>query len=265
MLLILLLLALALVFVYARWIEPAQLTVRRVSLPSPEGARLRVVFFGDTHFSKTYGAENMQRIAREINALEPDLVVFTGDLIDSYYRSPPDLTVLEQGLAAISARYGKFAVRGNHDIGGGAARVYGPVMAAGGFRLLVNESTAVEGLLLTVTGIDDPALGHPDMALPAKAGRREGLQLLLSHEPDMVDLLDLSGVSLVLSGHTHGGQIYLPFLTRLFLPPGGRNYRKGLFALDGGSSLYVTSGIGTTQLPLRFGNVPEIVCIDWGV
>ena len=252
---------------YARFVEPNLLVVRRLSFQAQGiAADCRVVFFTDTHFGEDKSVDSAKQLADRINRLEPDLVIFGGDLLDNYARDREqlDLELLRQQLSNIEAPGGKYAVWGNHDWGGGAARIYQECMESFGFRVLKNESLLLEAYQLQLLGYDDYLTGELGGQLPAFA---EGVfPLLVAHEPYTAQLL--SGIperALMLSGHTHGGQVGIPWIARRILPPGSGGFVRGLYALDDAehsAQIYVSSGIGTTRLPLRLLSPPEIVCID---
>ena len=252
---------------YARFVEPNLLVVRRLSFQA-EGitADCRVVFFTDTHFGEDKPVDSAKQLAERINQLEPDLVIFGGDLLDNYARDREqmDLELLREQLSGINAPDGKYAVWGNHDWGGGAARIYQEFMESCGFQVLKNESLLLEKYQIQILGYDDYLTGDLEGQLPYFA---EGVfPLLVAHEPYTAELLfDLPEQVLMLSGHTHGGQVGIPWIVRQILPPGSGGFVRGMYALDEteeSARVYVSSGIGTTRLPLRLLSPPEIVCID---
>lgn len=254
----------ALVYGYARYLEPSLLITKKIQTSSnviPEN--VRVVFFTDTHFGKFYSEKNVEKIVKKINNQNPDIVILGGDLMDSFYRDQVNTNYITKHLNKIKAKYGKYSVWGNHDYGGGAVRIYEKIMEDSGFKLLKNNYIKIDELNITVAGLDDYLLGNPDKSL-AHELPSDYYNMMVSHAPDIVDTLNLENCGLVLSGHTHGGQVTVPFLT--VLPPGGKNYAKGKYdVIDSEKNdveLFVSSGIGLTQLPFRFFNVPEIVVVD---
>lgn len=240
-------------------IEPKRLVVRHHSFMGAVKQPVRVVHFTDTHFREPLHQKELANLILTINEQQADILVFTGDLMDHYDKSLNLRNQLPPYLRQIRAKMGKYAVYGNHDIGGGALRVYRMILEQGGFQLLCNETISFSSLDLTLFGIDDPRAGYEDYELTQQS--MTSYQILLSHEPDLIDTLDISNIDLVLSGHTHGGQIFLPLLSRRFLPTGGKQYRKGLYKIKN-TMLSVSSGIGCTWLPLRFRNIPEIIVYD---
>lgn len=250
---------------YARFVEPNLLVAKRLALQSSvEIEPLKIVFFSDTHFGEFYKQDKLEKIIDKINGEAADLVIFGGDFFDAYYkdRAVLDLDYLSTQLKQIEAKQGKFAVWGNHDYGGGSSRVYEQLMTEGGFTLLNNQTTLIDGSNITVTGLDDYLLGNPDRDTEKLSA--ENFNILISHAPDIVDNMDLNSVDLILSGHSHGGQINLPFLTEMALPLGAQRYVRGLydFQTPKDTKLFVSKGLGLTQLPYRFMSLPELVVIE---
>ena len=266
-LLIFLLLCISLL-TYARFIEPFTLRTVETDIVSshlPEEADgLRIAVFADTHFGEYYGAEHFDKVLAEIKRQKPDMVLFLGDLIDHYqeYTAAEDVSEISALLTQIPAPLGKYAIFGNHDYGGGAENNYQDVMEAGGFRVLVNEAFLLKEQGVCLLGIDDVLIGYGDPATVKKAD--PGLyNIVLAHEPDIVNNILESDFDLMLSGHTHGRQINISLFDDLILPQYGREYIHGLypFSTPRDAQLYVTAGIGMTQLPLRFASPPELTIL----
>lgn len=251
---------------YARYIEPQMLKVKDVSISSPmvadDANGLKIAVFGDTHFSDYYTADDFDKVLEAIGKLKPDLVVFSGDLIDYFDNYAGDESVISDKLSEIEAPYGKFAIFGNHDYGGGAENEYQSIMEAGGFTVLKNEYYGLDELGIGIIGIDDVLIGYGEPEV-ASWGRPDYFNVILAHEPDLIDdMLDYN-VDLMISGHTHGRQINLKFFDDYILPPYGHEYINGLYQFENarGSQLFVNPGIGMTKLPYRFLSPPELTCI----
>ncbi|MHC5215882.1 metallophosphoesterase [Enterococcus sp. LJL128] len=244
---------------YAFFIEPKMLTVDRHTLGSSNSqTAVKLLQISDIHLQKSYPTDQLKKIVEKVNEQEPDIVVFTGDLFDNFAAyGPVDETI--ELLNSIQAPMGKFAVWGNHDYGGGAASVYAAVMANSGFQLLENEGVRlpVEGnSSLYLAGIDDSLFGAPSMEAAFNGQTSDDYTILLSHEPDVTEPAAAYGASLVLSGHSHGGQVRIPFLpvnTRL-----AEKYISGFYSLGENTKLYVNTGLGTTAIPVRFRVPPQI-------
>lgn len=254
------------IFLYSLFIEPNLLVVNKYEIDAPEEIqKMRIVVFSDTHFGKSYNTEKIEKIVSKINKEEPDVVIFVGDLFDNYYRDSEliDLEILEKNLSNVEAKYAKIGISGNHDIGGGAVRVYEDLMARSGFSVLSNEVIKVNDEDIEVSGFSDMFLGETDKDFYNI--NIDKYSIILSHEPDIVDDVVSETDALMISGHTHGGQVNLPVITNYTLPLGGKKYKNGLFenvSVNNNIDLIVTKGIGTTVYPLRFRSVPEIMVIE---
>lgn len=263
-LLILLLLA-VLVLLYARFIEPNMLTVTRTTVQSDvKITPFKIVFFSDTHFGKYYKQEKIEEIVAKINNEKADIVIFGGDFFDKYNNDAAllDTEYLQQQMKKIEAEVTKLAVWGNHDYGGGSKQIYEEFMAGADFVIIKNSYVDIDDYNVRILGLDDFLLGRPinetdflDM---------EKFNLMVSHAPDIVDRMDLTPVNLSLSGHSHGGQVAIPFVSKYVRPTGAQFYTRGLYDFDTSrkSKLFVTRGIGTTKLPLRLMSVPEISVVE---
>lgn len=248
---------------YARFVEPDRLTVHETEDTSPLIKKtLTVAVFADTHFGFLYDTQDFQKVVDRINKNPPDILLFAGDLIDNLNQYPEDTGKISAKLALMKARLGKYAVFGNHDYGGGAEYKYKDIMRAGGFKVLVNKAVTFPGYNLRLIGIDDLLIGYGDPSVVNRADSNM-YNLVFCHEPDIVDKILDSNADYMVAGHTHGGQIRIPFYTEKFLPSYGEKYVKGEFTLNNRNKtvLYVNSGLGTTKIPARFGAVPELTYI----
>jgi len=257
---------------YSILIEPRRLAVTRHEIRSPELPEgfdgMRIVQFSDTHLYHYYSLERFERLVTKINELEPDIVVFTGDLFDAATKESEGDPAVTPYLSRIRAPLGKFAVYGNHDFGyDRRTRTAGPLLADGGFTVLVNETRKIErpdGQFMTISGLDDFLRGKPDPDRTFGRLPEAGFHLLLVHEPDAAIGLASYPVDLQLSGHSHGGQVAFPGIGAIVRNQFGRRYVRGMFELPNRSRrgrpyrLYVNRGIGTTRLRVRLGSVPEI-------
>ena len=158
----------------------------------------------------------------------------------------------------------RYAILGNHDVLVSANAVT-DALVTHGIPVLANSSVPIErdGRRLWLAGMQDALQQRPDILTALPAGRNPDKEplILLAHEPDFADQVLGRQIDLVLSGHTHGGQIRIPFLPPLLLPELGTKYVEGLFRLRDGTQLYVNRGIGAVNLPFRFRCPPEISVI----
>ena len=220
--------------------------------PAHDG--LRIVQLSDLHCgSRTPPRRILEAIARA-NALEPDLVVLTGDYVCS---ERGGVALMRSQLGGLEAP--TVAVLGNHDHwvdARGASRV----LTSHGYAVLRNQNTTLtlRGEPFTVIGVDDLLTGHARPA-EAVAGARRGSRIVLAHGPCTADQLRRLGEPLLcLSGHTHGGQVNIPGLTRFMLRAFAHEpYARGQFQV-GKVQLYVNRGVGNSGLRIRINSDPEV-------
>lgn len=218
----------------------------------PAGSRLRVVHLSDLHVEGWTRA--LERLPDEVNALQPDLLVYTGDSLNS----KEGLPVLREVLSRIQTRSGRFAVQGNHDtmlwsgldlFGGGAAR-----------ELRGEPERTEDGrVVLCGTPYDAPKRLAECLRAPGK-----GVRIAAYHTPDLVEDVAPLGPDLYLAGHTHGGQVRMPFYGAILtMSRFDKKYEMGLYKV-GATSIFVSRGIGFEPgLPrIRFLCRPEIAIID---
>jgi uncharacterized protein len=240
-----------------RWLQVQKLTLSFPALPAAFRG-IRVLHFSDIHYGFHYDLQELRGLAERIMSFEPDLICFTGDLVDRGLRE--DAQVIVDALSTISAPLGCFAVLGNHDYYRNGDEVEG-ILEKSGFRCLRNEAVSIskEGEQIIVAGVEDMAKGKPSIRRAMQGTSAEQFIILLSHCPDYATAALGHAVDLQLSGHSHGGQVRIPGLGALITPPFGRMYPDGLYQLGGGKmTLYTNRGIGVSQLPIRFMCRPEL-------
>lgn len=224
----------------------------------------RLVQISDIHLKEFTEPWFLEHVVDRVNALKADLVVFTGDLISRGPRSDAvawnAAGIGAEILERISAPQ-RFAILGNHDVAVGRDRVISPLQAHG-TPVLRDQFVSIDrkGDHLWLCGAKDVTYEHPRLTNTVPENPL-GPVILLAHEPDFADYVARHPqgkvVSLMLSGHSHGGQVRLPFAGPLILPPLGRKYSMGWYRF-GDMQLYVNRGIGTVGMPFRFNCAPEI-------
>jgi hypothetical protein len=218
------------------------------------------VQFSDTHLGFQYTLDQLKKLAGSINDLQPDMIVFTGDLVDEPHLYHWDNKLIDI-LRSLQAKHGKYWIYGNHDHGGYGTEIVFDVMEQADFTLLKNSNVLIEkdNDRFVLAGIDDVLLGKPDIEEALQNVNPDLFTVLLAHEPDYADVTVNYPVDIQLSGHSHGGQIRFPFLGHLYTPAYAEKYVEGKYTLQNGKlELYVNKGIGTTRLPYRFLCQPEI-------
>ena len=248
-----------------------QLAVSRLEVPvrglPPALDGLRLVQLSDLHVGAHLDLAELGEHVARVNALAPDLICVTGDLVDR----PETCAEAFPTLAGLRARHGVFVTLGNHDAYAGADFVTAALRRLTPFRVLRDErvEVAIGGAVLTLVGVDDRGrdwargvLEHPALP-PLAAGVPAGRPLIvLSHRPDCFPQAARLGAALMLSGHTHGGQLGLPW-------PGRRTrnlaefisaFDRGLYR-EGDATLYVNRGLGFTGQKIRLFTPREIACL----
>jgi len=219
---------------------------------------LRVVHLSDFHYGPLVNPQHLQRAVKVANDLRPDLIALTGDYIsqDRVYAAP-----CAEVVGKLRARHGVYAVLGNHDHWTDA-QLIADLFRAEHIRVLVNEGSRMDlhGESFWLAGVDDTMVGLEDLSLALAGARHNELKLLLAHNPTILRRAARAGVDLVLSGHTHGGQV----TWRSEKSRSGRPRRRMLRGLGrrGNTQIYVTRGLGTVVLPIRYGCPPEISVLD---
>ncbi len=254
---------------WAFWLQPASLTVRERSLPLPGWqaplAGLRVAVVTDLHVGSPFnGLDKLERIVAETNAQKPDLILVPGDfviqgILGGEFVPPEQIAAV---LARLKAPLGVFACMGNHDWWLDSGRV-AAALTKQGIPLLEDKAVRLNkgGTAFWLVGISDFTDG-PHRAREAFAQVTDDAPVLaMTHNPDLFPTIVAERFSLLITGHTHGGQVKLPFLGRPVVPSRyGQRYAYG-HVQEGGRHLYVSPGLGTSILPVRFGVPPEITLL----
>ena len=251
---------------YIFLIEPYWVEVTRheawFKTVSPAFDGLVVAHLSDLHIVR-YGLRE-RRVLAMLAEARPGLILITGDFLET----GGDRAAVQQflkDLRPLRTPFGVWAVLGNHEHtdrlaeGREAMRRF---FTDADVALLVNEGGRIgRGLdTLTLIGVDDPYTGHDRLSEALKGMQRTSFAILLSHSPEIFFKADLARFDLVLAGHTHGGQVRLPWFGALWLPEGSEEYESGWFR-GSTASMFVTRGVGTSILPIRFLARPEIALI----
>lgn len=242
------LILLILVGIYS-FVEPHFLGVEKVEIETEKIEDLKIAHLTDFH-SRHFGKIE-KRVLAKLKEIEPDYIFITGDFVDARTH---DLESCQDFWTALAEQYPDrvYGVTGNHEYRHPENDEITSRLRESGIKLLNNESVELEGFVLA--GVESPHLKHDDVE---RVFDRK-VDILLAHSPEIFRKVKDKKVDLVLTGHTHGGQVNIPLLRRLVLPLRyGKKYREGLFHEEG-TYMYVNRGIGTTVLPIRF-NAPPVI------
>jgi len=238
-------------------VEKIELEIK--NLPSSfEG--IKIVQLSDIHFKK-FGRRE-KKVLEILKDLDPDLIFITGDLVDWTTRN---LKSSQDFWKELSRNYpGRiFGVYGNHDHQSPEFKILKNLLKESKIEILNNESVILRrnDEFIYLLGVDDPHLDYDNVEKAMKDVKDDRPKILLAHSPEIFRRVKDKNISLILVGHTHGGQINIPFVSNLILPlKYDRKYKSGLFK-ENSTYLYINRGIGTTILPVRFNAFPEITLI----
>lgn len=250
-----------LLITYSCLIEPKLLKVNEYKVESniiPTSFNgLKIVQFSDIHYGSTINQKELSKIVTEINNLKPDIIFFTGDLIDKSISSNETIeNEIKEELSKLEATLYKYAIYGDEDQDN-----YKDIMESCDFQVLDNESTLLyykdnTPILITGYNIIDTS---PDYSIinnkVNEIDTTSLYKIVLTHEPNSIDNILEYNPNLILSGHTLGGLIKIPFLKPLFL--NNSSYYKEHYQIDN-TNIYISNGLGTSGITARFNNIPSI-------
>ncbi len=225
-----------------------------------------IAVLSDFHYDPFFSIHPLRAAIAMVNALNPDLIALTGDfvsapLIGNAVRAASAAEPCAQLLKQLRAGLGLWAVMGNHDHGTDQRHVTRALQAVG-IQVLANRSAAIErdGARFWLGGLNDVLSYTADVRKTLRPVPADEPVVMLVHEPDFADVVSRFAVDLQISGHSHGGQVRLPFLPPLYLPSLARKYVWGLYQV-GDLALYTNAGLGTVNLPVRWNCPPEITLL----
>ena len=261
------LLFILLLLIYGRYVENNSLVTKEYSISanideSFDG--LKIVHFSDLHYLRVAKSDKLKQVVEEINLINPDIVFFTGDLIDKDFKlNNKEKDNLINLLKSINSKYGKYAIVGNHDYMK-EEELIKEIYSSSNFILLKNEYDIIYGNnndKLFIGGLDTYSFDKADITKVMEyfdTNENINYKIILCHEPDYIDkIVKDYDVNLVLSGHSHNGQINIPFIKKYFLPKGSRKYYDNYYKVNN-TDLYVSSGIGLSRINFRILNKPSI-------
>ena len=239
----------ALLFTWARFVEPQIITVREHRAQT--GFPARIALISDLHMGVYKGAPFLERLVEKLNTLEVEAVLIAGDFIEE-----PDRPLKELFAPFRNLRHKAYAVRGNHDSeapGPPVEKELREALTAHGVTLLENDSVKLGSFVLV--GLGD-RWANNDRMDTLKTYRESDNVIVMTHNPDTAPLLPPATADITLAGHTHGGQIRIPWLYRMVIPTEGP-FDRGWHDLPN-TRVFVTSGVGENAVPLRF-LVPPVI------
>ncbi len=231
-------------------------TVDSEQLP-PAFDGFRIAFVSDLHYPSLFSKKRLTKLVARIGRENPDILLLGGD----YVTDNDSVGSLFSALSAVDAPYGIYAVLGNHEKGNG--HIVSASMAANGIRLINDEALPLckEGTMIFLAGVNDCFAPDSLLARPGEAPGSDAFVMLLAHTPDYAERISTTA-DLVLSGHTHGGQVslfglYTPVCNSIY----GTRFLRGRNRTSAGSTVITTNGVGTSRRKVRFCVPSEIVVV----
>lgn len=259
------------ILLYARYIGTSGLLIKEYKIYNsniPDSFHgTKIVHVSDIHYGRTIQKKELNKLVTSINELKPDIVIFTGDLIDKDTKlTKKDKKIIIEELKKLDTTIGKYAITGNHDYQFDEYnsillesnfinlddsydiiyhKSYEPIMLAGLKTYLSSKKSMDDRMLNINTYISDNKDKGPKF------------RILMMHEPDLIDDVQVDNFNLVLAGHSHNGQVRLPIIGATVLPPKAKNYYDEYYKINN-TDLYISSGVGTSTINFRFLNKPSI-------
>ncbi|MBE7709800.1 MAG: metallophosphoesterase [Cyanobacteria bacterium SIG32] len=247
--------------IYSVFVEPNKLEITNYTIQDESLQGIKIVFASDFHI-KPNQQKRLEKIVELINLQNPDLVLSAGDFVCGHLKHttmPPE--DIAKGLGKVKSKYGFYTTLGNHDLWHDTEE-FTKNLEANNIKVLnnANKKIIVNGKTIYIAGIQY----QPSMIQISNAiDNTQKPTIMLTHSPDEFKKIPQDYVNLILAGHTHGGQIRIPFIGPLFTASSyGDKYAKGFIEEDG-KKMITTTGIGTSILPIRFNCPPEIVIIEF--
>lgn len=259
------------IFLYALFIGSSGLKVKEYkiaisSLPN-EYHGLKIAHLSDFHYGETFKKQELEKVVETINSLKPDIIVFTGDISTNGLNNK-QIEEVSTLLSKMDASIGKYAIKGNHDY---KFKKWSLLIENSGFidlddtfQIIYKNQTnpiMISGISTNLYGTKnikdkiEPIMTYLN-SFTEENKEKPIYSILLLHEPDYIDKIDSSKFNLVLSGHSHNGQVRVPFLGAIYTPIGAKKYYDEYYKVNN-TDLYISSGLGTTALGVRLFNKPS--------
>ena len=251
-----------LTLLYSRYIGTRGLKTNEIALTnkliSKDFDGLKIVHFSDLHYKRIITKKRITELINEINLINPDIVVFTGDLIDDDSEiDDDDIKYLKEILTNIKSKYGKYAILGNHDYSIDIETIRN-IYNESNFMLLENNFDYIYSKNNNKIYIGGISTGEFNKELISNIKTDENIyKIVLLHEPDFIEEISNLNANLALAGHSHNGQVNIPYIKKMFLPKNAKKYYKEYYKVNN-TEFYISNGIGVSRYNFRLFNTPSI-------
>ena len=256
------------ILIYSRFIGTIGLKTNEIPYNtksiSPSYDGLKIVHFSDIHYKKVITEERVKQLIKETNKINPDIVIFTGDLLDKNYKlTNKDINFLIKQLSKINSKYGNFAIIGDNDYS--QEDTIKNIYIQSNFTLLNNTNSIIHNEnndQIFIAGLDSATYEEANITEPMNYFKNNPditYKIILIHEPDYIETIlnNYNNIDLILSGHSINGSINIPIIKKLFLPPEAKNYYKPHYKKNN-TNIYISNGVGVNNLNFRLFNHPSI-------
>lgn len=260
------------ILLYSRYIATKGIIVKEYKITNSKIPMsmhgLKIVHISDIHYGRITKKKELKNLVDNINQVKPDIVILSGDLIDKDTKITGEMVdILGSVLKEIKVTVGKYAIKGNHDYG---FQEWNTILGTSDFKDLNDTFDTIykeSNDYLLLSGVSTNLHGEKSIDEKLESTRqyldmiteeqkKPNYKILVLHEPDAIDQINIDDFDLILAGHSHNGQVRLPFIGPLFLPKGSKKYYEPYYKIKQ-TELYISSGIGTSSFNFRLWNRPS--------
>ena len=255
------LLIIGLIIIYSRYIATTGIQIKEYSIINnkiPESFKgFKVVHFSDLKYGSTTDQKYLKKLVNKINELNPDIIIFTGDLISSNYKlTDNDKKSIIENLNKLDPKIDIYSIRGDNDIN----ETYNSIIT----QTKIIEINNLNKLIyykgdtpIMLIGLDDSINGNQSLDMAFNYEENNYYKILITHEPDTYEKIKDKNIDLFLAGHSLNGQVRLPFIGSIYTPTGAKKYYDSKYKIDN-TEIYISNGLGTSKIPYRLNNRPSI-------
>lgn len=255
------LLIIGLIIIYSRYIATTGIQIKEYSVINnkiPESFKgFKVVHFSDLKYGSTTDQKYLKKLVNKINELNPDIIIFTGDLISSNYKlTDNDKKSIIENLNKLDPKIDIYSIRGDNDIN----ETYNSIIT----QTKIIEKNNLNKLIyykgdtpIMLIGLDDSINGNQSLDMAFNYEENNYYKILITHEPDTYEKIKDKNIDLFLAGHSLNGQVRLPFIGSIYTPTGAKKYYDSKYKIDN-TEIYISNGLGTSKIPYRLNNRPSI-------
>ena len=255
------LLIIGLIIIYSRYIATTGIQIKEYSVINnkiPESFKgFKVVHFSDLKYGSTTDQKYLKKLVNKINELNPDIIIFTGDLISSNYKlTDNDKKSIIENLNKLDPKIDIYSIRGDNDIN----ETYNSIITQNKIIEINNLNKLIYykgDTPIMLIGLDDSINGNQSLDMAFNYEENNYYKILIAHEPDTYEKIKDKNIDLFLAGHSLNGQVRLPFIGSIYTPTGAKKYYDSKYKIDN-TEIYISNGLGTSKIPYRLNNRPSI-------